>query len=156
MVNVGDSLPVFSVLDLQGNPFTQDTINGIPTVLYFYPKDDTSGCTKEAQGFSDNLDTFKNLGVSVFGVSKDSVKKHQAFCSKYSFKHVLLSDERASMCHSFGVWKEKSMYGKKYMGIIRSTFFVSASGKIQYIWNNVKVPGHVEAVLETVKKLLSH
>ncbi|TPG22509.1 peroxiredoxin [Sphingomonas koreensis] len=126
---------------------------GAPLVLYFYPKDDTTGCTREAQGFSDNIAAFKAAGAAVLGVSKDSPAKHQKFIAKYDLAVPLASDEDGSVCEAFGVWIEKSLYGKKYMGIDRSTFLFGGDGALVRSWRKVKVPGHVEAVIEAVRGL---
>jgi peroxiredoxin Q/BCP len=122
-------------------------------VLYFYPKDDTSGCTKQAQGFTEMADAFAAAGAVVIGVSKDSVAKHDKFIAKHGLGVILASDEESDVCERYGVWAEKSMYGKKYMGIERSTFLIDGSGVLRGEWRKVKVPGHVEAVLEAVKAL---
>lgn len=121
-----------------------------PFVLFFYPKDNTPGCTKEAIGFSEAIHSFVDKGIKVFGVSKDPLKSHDKFIEKQSLTVPLISDEHTDLCERFGVWKEKSMYGKTYMGIERSTFFVRPDGTIIQEWRKVKVPGHVEAVLEAV------
>lgn len=139
-------------LDLAITP--EGTINlsslEAPFVLFFYPKDNTPGCTTEAIGFSEALDQFAAQGIKVFGVSKDPMKSHDKFVSKHALTMPLISDETTDLCERFGVWKEKSMYGKTYMGIKRSTFFVRPDGEILHEWRKVKVPGHVEAVLEAV------
>jgi thioredoxin-dependent peroxiredoxin len=122
-------------------------------VLYFYPKDDTSGCTKEAQEFTALEGDFAEAGAVVLGMSKDSVKSHAKFIGKYDLKVALGSDESGDVCEAFGVWVEKSMYGKSYMGIERSTFLIGADGTIAQVWRKVKVPGHAAAVLEAAKAL---
>lgn len=122
-------------------------------VLFFYPKDNTPGCTKEAIGFTETAAAFAEHGVQVVGVSKDSVKSHEKFITKQNLSVILLSDEHGTVCEDFGVWKEKSMYGKTYMGIERSTFLIDENGQVVQEWRNVKVPGHVDAVLEAVKSL---
>ena len=129
------------------------SLKGQPFVLYFYPKDDTSGCTKEAIGFSESKRKFDALGVTVIGVSKDSAASHDKFKTKYKLKIVLGSDPETETALSYGVWVEKSMYGRKYMGMERATFLVDAKGVIKEIWRKVKVPGHVEAVLAAAKAL---
>jgi peroxiredoxin Q/BCP len=120
-------------------------------VLYFYPKDDTSGCTSEAQGFTTMADDFKKAGATVIGVSKDSVKSHDKFKAKYDLDLILASDESGEVVERYGVWVEKSMYGRKYMGIDRATFLIGPDGMIKQAWRKVKVPGHVDAVLKAVK-----
>lgn len=121
-------------------------------VLYFYPRDDTPGCTKEATGFSEHLNAFTALEATILGVSKDPVAKHEKFISKHDLKITLLSDADGDVCERYGVWVEKNMYGKKFMGIERATFLI-VDGKIAKIWRKVKVPGHVESVLEAIQDL---
>ena len=122
-------------------------------VLFFYPRDNTSGCTREAKDFTENIELFNNLNINVFGISKDSVTSHEKFIKKQNLTIPLLSDEVGSVCEDFGVWKEKSMYGKIYMGIERSTFIIDGSGSVTHEWRKVKVANHVAEVLETAKKL---
>lgn len=122
-------------------------------VLFFYPRDNTSGCTREAKDFTENIELFNNLNINVFGISKDSITSHEKFIKKQNLTIPLLSDEAGSVCEDFGVWKEKSMYGKIYMGIERSTFIIDGSGSVTHEWRKVKVANHVTEVLETVKKL---
>ena len=121
-------------------------------VLFFYPRDNTSGCTREAKDFTENTELFNNLNINVFGISKDSITSHEKFIKKQNLTIPLLSDEAGSVCEDFGVWKEKSMYGKIYMGIERSTFIIDGSGSVTHEWRKVKVANHVAEVLETVKK----
>ncbi|XXK32444.1 peroxiredoxin [Rhodobacteraceae bacterium nBUS_24] len=123
-------------------------------VLFFYPRDNTSGCTKEAQAFSTLQADFEEIGVYVVGISKDSVKSHNKFVEKQSLTIPLLSDENSNVSETFGVWKEKSMYGKTYFGIERSTFLINGQGEIVQEWRKVKVPGHAEDVLEAAKSIL--
>lgn len=122
-------------------------------VLFFYPRDNTSGCTREAKDFTENIELFNNLNIKIFGISKDSITSHEKFIKKQNLTIPLLSDEAGSVCEDFGVWKEKSMYGKIYMGIERSTFIIDGSGSVTHEWRKVKVANHVTEVLETVKKL---
>ena len=122
-------------------------------VLFFYPRDNTSGCTKEAKDFTANLKLFNNAKVSVFGVSKDSIESHEKFVKKQDLAISLLSDENGSVCEDFGVWKEKSMYGKTYMGIERSTFIIDGKGLVIKEWRKVKVAEHVKEVLQVIDKL---
>ena len=122
-------------------------------VLFFYPRDNTSGCTREAKDFTENIELFNDLNINVFGISKDSITSHEKFIKKQNLTIPLLSDEAGSVCEDFGVWKEKSMYGKIYMGIERSTFIIDGSGSVTHEWRKVKVANHVAEVLETVKKL---
>ncbi|SLN12010.1 thioredoxin-dependent thiol peroxidase [Pseudooctadecabacter jejudonensis] len=135
-----------------GDTVTLADISG-PKVLYFYPKDDTPGCTKEAIGFTDAADAFAALGATVIGVSKDTVAKHDKFIAKHNLNLMLLSDENGDVCERYGTWVEKKMYGKTYMGIERATFLIMADGTLAQIWRKVKVPGHVDEVLEAVKAL---
>jgi len=120
-------------------------------VLYFYPKDDTPGCTKEAIAFSEQLDAFKKAGAEIVGVSKDTVAKHDKFIGKHDLKVVLASDEDGAVCEKYGVWVEKKMYGRTYMGIQRATFLIGPDGKIKTVWPKVKVAGHAEDVLLAIK-----
>ena len=122
-------------------------------VLFFYPRDNTSGCTREAKDFTENIELFNNYNINVFGISKDSITSHEKFIKKQNLTIPLLSDEAGSVCEDFGVWKEKSMYGKIYMGIERSTFIIDGSGLVTHEWRKVKVANHVAEVLETVKNL---
>lgn len=122
-------------------------------VLYFYPRDDTTGCTRESIGFSELAEDFSSLGTCVFGISKDSLKKHEKFAAKHDILVPLLSDEHGHTCEDYGVWKEKNMYGKTYMGIERTTFLIDGQGRICRIWPKVKVPGHARDVLEAVRAL---
>ena len=121
-------------------------------ILFFYPKDNTPGCTKEAIGFSQNLDKINKLGYLVFGISKDTTKKHRSFTEKQNLLVDLLSDYEKDTCEKYGVWVEKSMYGKKYFGIERTTFIINERKKIINVWNKVKVPGHIEEILSFLKK----
>lgn len=126
---------------------------GSPVVLYFYPKDDTSGCTAEACDFRDNIRAFNKLGAAVIGISRDPVKSHQKFAQKYDLNFPLVSDEDTKICQAYDVWAQKSMYGRKYMGIDRSTFLIDGKGRIAAFWRNVKVKGHVDAVAEALEAL---
>jgi peroxiredoxin Q/BCP len=134
------------IIDLKN--FRPNTI-----VLFFYPRDNTSGCTKEAKDFSENLKLFDDINVNVFGISKDSVESHEKFIKKQNLAIMLLSDKNGNVCEDFGVWKEKSMYGKTYMGIERSTFIIDGNGLIVKEWRKVKVAGHVNEILEEIKTL---
>ena len=152
MTKINDKIEAFEMDTDQGKFFSKDHI-GKNMVLFFFPKADTTGCTKESVSFSDLMNEFKNLNTIVIGISKDTVEKQIKFKSKYDLKCILGSDVDLKICSKCGVWVEKSMYGKKYMGIQRSTFLINTKGYIQYIWNKVKVPGHAEEVLDIVKKL---
>lgn len=153
MLKIGEKSPGFRLPRDGGETVGLDDYKGKTLVIFFYPKDDTSGCTKEAIGFTENLDAFHALGASVIGVSKDTVAKHDKFVVKHNLKVPLLSDAEGQMCEDFGVWKEKSMYGKTYMGIERSTFMIDKNSIIQNIWTKVRVNGHVEDVLKAVQSL---
>ena len=126
---------------------------GSPLVLYFYPKDDTSGCTREAQDFTALAGDFEKAGARVVGVSRDPMKRHEKFIGKYDLKVPLLSDEDGAISNAFGTWIEKSMYGRKYMGMERSTFLIDEGGRVVKAWRKVKVPGHAAEVLEAVRQL---
>ena len=149
----GTSAPVFSLLSDTGVSVDLASFLGRTTVLYFYPKDDTSGCTKEAIDFNSLRTDFAAAGTDVVGVSPDSVKSHAAFKSKYDLAITLASDETKATCEAYGVWVEKSMYGRKYMGVERATFLIGADGRIAETWPKVKVPGHAEAVLASSQAL---
>ena len=149
---VGKKVPAFSVPSTGGALGSKD-LAGSPYVLYFYPKDDTPGCTLEGQGFRDNQAAFKRLGVRVLGVSRDSLASHDKFRAKYSLPFDLLSDADEKLCKQFDVIKEKNMYGKKVLGIERSTFLVDADGVLRKEWRKVKVDGHVDEVLAAAKAL---
>jgi peroxiredoxin Q/BCP len=151
-LKVGDRAPAFRVETDQGELSSAD-LSGKPYVLYFYPKDDTSGCTKEAIGFTENAAKFAKLRLTVLGVSKDSIPSHEKFRSKYALKVRLGSDPDKKLAEVYGVWVKKSLYGRTYMGMDRATFLVDDKGIIRHIWRKVKVPGHVEAVLEAAKTL---
>jgi thioredoxin-dependent peroxiredoxin len=149
----GDKAPSFKLAASAGETASSAALKGHPYVLYFYPKDDTSGCTKEAIDFSGAKKKFDALGVPVIGVSKDSVESHDKFRAKHKLKITLASDPEIATAKAFGIWVEKSLYGRKYMGMDRSTFLVDAKGVIREVWRKVKVPGHVEAVLAAAKAL---
>src|SRR5476649_548086 len=149
----GDRAPSFKIASDGGEVLSSSRLKGTPYIIYFYPKDDTSGCTKEAIGFSESLKKFEALGVAVIGVSKDSAASHDKFKAKYKLKVVLASDPETQTALSYRVWVKKSMYGRSYMGMERATFLVDARGVIREIWRKVKVPGHVDAVLSAAKAL---
>ncbi len=144
----GDMAPHFDLPGDGGSRIRLGDFAGKPVVVYFYPKDDTSGCTKEAQEFSALVDDFAKLGVVIIGISPDAPKSHDKFRDKYQLSVRLASDEDHAVAIAWGVWAEKSMYGRKYMGIERSTFLVGPDGRIAQVWSKVKVPGHAEAVLK--------
>jgi peroxiredoxin Q/BCP len=146
MVETGSRFPDFSLQDQDGNVHTLDSLSGSPTVVYFYPKDDTTGCTQEACEFRDLLPTF--AGVKVVGVSPDSAASHRKFAAKHSLPFPLLADEDQALAKACGVWVEKSMYGKKYMGVERTTFLLDAEGMVVNVWRKVKPAGHAREVLD--------
>jgi len=149
----GVKAPAFSLPTDGGGKIALKDFAGEKLVLYFYPKDDTEGCTKEAVGFSENIKAFQKAGAVVVGVSKDSVAKHDKFKDKHGLKVTLGSDETGKTVQAYGVWGEKTLYGRKFMGIERSTFLIDAKGVIRRVWRKVRVPGHVAEVLEAVKAL---
>jgi peroxiredoxin Q/BCP len=151
MLDVGKKAPDFNLLNQDGKIISLKDFLGQKIVLYFYPKDDTSGCTKEACSFSDDLPKFTKIDAVILGVSPDSVKSHKKFSEKYKLKFDLLADEEKTVVEKYGVWKEKSMYGRKYMGVERTTFILDEKGKIKKIFNKVKVDGHNKEVLEALK-----
>jgi peroxiredoxin Q/BCP len=153
MVNEGDPVPDVKMEGQDGKPVSPADFAGQKLVLYFYPKDDTSGCTAEAQAFSALAEEFQNAGTWVLGVSKDSVKSHAKFADKYGLKVALASDADGSACEAFGTWIEKSMYGRKYMGIDRATFLVDRDGVVKKVWRKVKVTGHADEVLHAARAL---
>ena len=150
---IGDTAPTISLPRDGGDLVNLSDFSGKNVVLYFYPRDDTPGCTKEAIGFTEKLDEFTDLNTVILGVSKDTVKKHDKFVAKHELKIGLWSDEEGNVCERYGVWVEKNMYGKKSMGVERATYLIAADGKIAQVWRKVKVPGHVDAVLDAVRDL---
>ena len=152
-LSVGDKAPNFSMPASNASTVSLATLKGKNVVLYFYPRDDTPGCTLEAKDFRDHLAEFEKLNTVIIGVSKDSVKSHEKFREKFCLPFPLASDEESSVCEAYGTWKEKSMYGKTYMGIQRDTFLIDGNGVIRNIWRKVKVEDHVKQVLEAVKAL---
>ncbi len=153
MLEVGDKAPEFQLPADDGSLVKLAKLKGRTVVLYFYPKDDTSGCTREAKDFTDLAPAFAKAGAEVYGISPDSVKSHDKFRCKHGLAVRLLSDEEKTAATAYGVWVEKSMYGKKYMGVERSTFLVDGKGKLARIWRKVSVPDHAEEVLQAVKAL---
>lgn len=152
----GDQAPAFTLPKNGDDTLSSAALSGKAYVLYFYPKDDTSGCTREAIDFSALKPQFGALGVRIIGVSPDTAAKHDKFINKHDLSVELLADEQQVLSSAYGVWVEKSMYGRKYMGIERSTFLIGRDGKIAQIWRKLKVPGHAEAVLEAARALPSH
>ena len=153
MVQEGDSVPDVKMEGPDGKPVSPTDFSGQKLVVYFYPKDDTGGCTKEAQDFTALAEQFTAAGTWVLGVSKDSAAKHRKFTEKYELKVPLATDSDGSACEAFGVWVEKSMYGRKYMGIERATFLVDRDGVVKRVWRKVSVPGHAEEVLRAAQDL---
>jgi thioredoxin-dependent peroxiredoxin len=153
MPELSQPAPDFNLPVTGGGNVSLSELRGAPVVLFFYPRDDTPGCTKESIGFSEHLEDFKAAGAKVFGISRDTMAKHDKFTAKHDLTVPLLSDENGEMTEAYGVWVEKNMYGKKSMGIERATYLIDAQGNIARIWRKVKVPGHVEEVLDAVKAL---
>ncbi len=152
-VTEGKKAPAVTMSTDGGGTVSLKDMKGRNVVLYFYPKDDTPGCTKEACGFRDALPDFAGVDAQIIGVSKDSIARHDKFKAKYELPFTLASDADGSVCEKYGTWVEKSLYGRKYMGIERATFLIDGAGVVRRIWRKVKVGGHVEAVLEAVKSL---
>jgi peroxiredoxin Q/BCP len=152
-IAVGDLAPAFELPQGGGGTLSLSSYRGKPVVLYFYPKDDTSGCTAEAIAFSGLKPQFEKAGATVIGMSPDSVKSHDKFKTKHGLAVELVSDEDKKVLEAYGVWAEKSMYGRKYMGVERTTFLIGPDGKVARVWRKVKVPGHAEEVLQAVKAL---
>ncbi len=149
-VDEGDKSPKFTLSLSDGRTLKLADFSGKRLVLFFYPKDDTTGCTKEALAFSELQSKYSRRKTLVVGVSRDSLASHEKFITKHGLKVPLASDEDGKVCEAFGVWKEKSMYGRKFMGIERSTFLIGSDGRIEKVWRKVRVAGHAEAVLEEV------
>lgn len=152
-LKVGDKAPAFKLKNQDGGTISLNDLKGKPVVLYFYPKDNTSGCTKEACNFRDEFPKFRKIKAEIIGVSADSVESHKKFADKYKLPFNLLSDEKKEVLEKYGVWQEKSMYGKKYMGIVRTTFVIGSDGKIKKIFPKVKVDNHNKEVMEALKKI---
>ena len=152
-LTIGEKAPDFTLPRNGGGTISLSELNGKAVVLYFYPKDDTSGCTAEAIDFSAKGADFEAANAVVIGISPDSVKSHDKFAAKHALTVMLAADEDKAVAEAYGVWKEKSMYGKKYMGVERTTFLIAPNGTLANIWNKVKVPDHAQAVLDVVKGL---
>lgn len=151
MLEEGKNAPVFKLKDQDGKTVSLTDFKGKNVVLYFYPKDDTPGCTTEACNFRDEFPKFQNIDAVIFGISPDSEESHQKFIAKFNLPFSLLSDEDKVVVEKYGVWKEKNMYGRKYMGVERTTFLINGEGKIKKIFNKVKVSNHHNEVLEALK-----
>ncbi len=154
-LEIGDKAPAFTLLDDSGNEVKLAKLKGKPVVIYFYPRDDTPGCTKEACAFRDRFAELNGLGVTLLGISTDSAESHSKFREKFDLPFPLLVDEDHAMSEEYGAWREKNMYGKKSMGIQRSTYLIDAQGKVAAVWKRVKVDGHDEQVIEAIKKSLA-
>ena len=152
-IEEGKAAPQFTLSDAKGKKVALRDLKGKNVIVYFYPKDDTPGCTKEACDFRDSNAKIKRQGAVILGVSPDKVAKHEKFIDKYDLNFPLLADEDKKTCEAYGVWKEKSMYGRKYMGVERSTFLIGKNGKIVRAWRKVKVTGHSDEVLAALKEL---
>lgn len=152
-IGPGDKAPDFDLPTDGGGRLSMTSLKGRKVVLYFYPKDDTTGCTKEAIAFGEAMKQLEKLAATVIGVSRDSVASHDKFKAKYDLPFELVSDADGTLCQAYGVWVEKSMYGRKYMGIDRSTYVIDAKGVVRHAWRKVKVPGHVDEVMAAVKVL---
>jgi peroxiredoxin Q/BCP len=152
-VEVGDKAPDFTLPADGGDKVLLKSLKGQTVVLYFYPKDDTSGCTAEACAFRDNFPDFSEVKAKIVGISRDSVASHDKFKKKFKLPFPLASDEDGKVCEAYGVWVEKSMYGRKYLGIERATFLIDAKGVVRSVWRKVKVPGHAEDVLKAAEAL---
>ena len=150
MIGEGDKVPALKTRLSDGSELDLSS-PGQPLVLYFYPKDDTSGCTREAQDFTELAGDFAKAGVKVVGLSRDPMKKHDKFIAKYDLKVPLVSDEEGTVSDAFGTWVEKSMYGRKYMGMERATYLIGKDGRVQKAWRKVKVPGHAADVLKAAR-----
>lgn len=153
MIGQGDKVPDTAMTAMDGKQISPADFRGQKLVLYFYPKDDTSGCTREAKDFSALAKKFEETGAWILGVSKDDPARHARFTDKYDLKVPLATDADGSVCEAFGTWIEKSMYGRKYMGIDRATFLIGRDGTIERVWRKVKVPGHAEDVLAAAREL---
>ncbi len=151
LLTVGQPAPAFTLPRDGGGEVSLSDFSSQKVVVYFYPKDDTPGCTKEAISFTEAAEEFSALGVTVLGISKDTVAKHEKFRDKHALSVILLSDAESDTCEKFGVWVEKNMYGKTYMGIERATFLIDENGNVAHSWRKVKVPGHVAEVLQTIR-----
>ncbi len=153
MLKIGEKAPEFCLKDAEERDICLKDFRGKWVILYFYPKDNTSGCTKEAVGFSEVIDEIHKLGGEVIGISKDSIKSHRNFIKKHDLKVILLSDPEHKVIEEYGAWQLKKNYGREYYGTVRSTFLIDPEGKIVYIWPKVKVKGHVEEVINKLKEL---
>ena len=152
-IEAGSKAPAFTLTADDGTKVRLSELKGSPVVLYFYPKDDTPGCTREACAFRDQKASLKKMGAKVFGISPDDVASHEKFRDKYDLNFPLLADPGHKLAEKYGAWREKNMYGKKKMGIQRSTYLIDAAGKVVKVWKSVKVDGHDEHVLKAIAEL---
>jgi peroxiredoxin Q/BCP len=153
MVEVGQPAPEFTLPDQSGNDVSLSQFRGKPVVLYFYPRDNTPGCTREACAFRDARKDYEKAGAKVIGVSPDSVKSHQNFATKFELPFTLVADTEKTVCEAYGVWQEKTLYGRKSMGVVRATFVIDGKGAIRHVFPKVKVDGHSDEVLAALKAL---
>ncbi len=153
LIEPGKKAPAFTLTDQSGKAHSLKDYAGKPVILYFYPKDDTSGCTAQACQFRDDLPKFKKSKAIVLGVSPQDVKSKAKFAKKHDLNFAVLADDGSKVCETYGVWAEKSMYGRKYMGVVRTTYLIAPNGKVKCRWDKVRVPGHAEEVLDAVKEL---
>ena len=151
VIDAGSAAPAFAAPTNDGGSLSLESLRGKAVILYFYPRDDTPGCTREAQEFTEALPAFADAGAVIVGVSKDTAAKHDKFREKYGLPFTLVSDAESDICERYGVWVEKKNYGKTYMGIERATFLIDPEGTVAKVWRRVKVPGHVDKVLEAVR-----
>lgn len=150
-LSAGDTVPEFAATTQDGTPFTSADLKGRRTILYFYPKDNTSGCTLEAKSLRDGREELARMGFQIVGVSPDSEKSHRNFCAKHDLNFTLLADTDHSVCEAFGVWAEKSMYGRKYMGVLRTTFIIDEDLKIEKVFEKVETAKHYEQIIKSYK-----
>lgn len=152
-VQIGQTIPNFKLDATSDNTVTAESLKGQNTVIYFYPKDSTPGCTTEGQNFRDSISEFESTNTVIYGVSPDSIKSHENFKAKQAFPFELISDPEKELAEIFGVWQLKKNYGREYMGIVRSTFLINSNGELVEEWRNIRVKGHVDKVLEAAKSL---
>ena len=155
ILSIGDEAPDFCLPDMDGEVLCLNDLKGGYAVIYFYPRDGTPGCTRQAKEFSANLPRFHEIGVRVLGISPDSIKSHKKFAEKNDLSVKLLSDEERGVVEAYGAWQEKSMYGKSFLGVVRSTFIIDPKGKIVSLWPKVRVPGHIEEIFSTLETLMN-
>ena len=154
MIYINQKAPDFTLPSDKGTSFTLSQLQGRPVILYFYPKDNTSGCTSQACQFKEKFQSFVDFETSIVGISKDPISSHLSFSKKFDLPFPLLSDEDGAVCEKYGVWAEKSMYGRSYFGIVRTTVLINSAGFITHIWPKVKIPGHADDILNVLKSSL--